>query len=268
MRCPIETGEGQRLLDRALPAALEDHIRDCRACSDLSGAHASVNRALDLWEAPAISADFDRRLYRRIESDVGPPGVHLSRDAQCVRGSIEEVRVPEGDVARTRRELLLDVAQHRFARNRDEPPTVDRNDGAVAAQMLASARGFDRRYQPLLSSDVEVRVAVEHGKPGAAGDGDRSFLAQQVGRAARGSHAGNGRPVTMLQRFGEQAQWNVRFAADHEFGVAVQQMVGIQLRVETEETDVRAGRCVLRHADSKPQCRVHRDRNGDQPRTR
>jgi hypothetical protein len=39
-------------------------------CSGLTGAHASVDSALDLWEAPAVSADFDRRLYRRIESDV------------------------------------------------------------------------------------------------------------------------------------------------------------------------------------------------------
>jgi hypothetical protein len=30
----------------------------------------SVDRALDLWEAPPVSADFDRRLYRRIEQDV------------------------------------------------------------------------------------------------------------------------------------------------------------------------------------------------------
>jgi hypothetical protein len=29
----------------------------------------SVDAPLDLWEAPAVSADFDRRLYRRIEQD-------------------------------------------------------------------------------------------------------------------------------------------------------------------------------------------------------
>jgi hypothetical protein len=70
MRCPIETGEGQRLLDRARPASLEHHIRDCPVCGEFTAAQASVAKALDLWDAPAVSADFDRRLYRRIELDV------------------------------------------------------------------------------------------------------------------------------------------------------------------------------------------------------
>ena len=36
----------------------------------LEDAKRSVDQALDLWEAPPVSADFDRRLYRRIEQDV------------------------------------------------------------------------------------------------------------------------------------------------------------------------------------------------------
>lgn len=36
----------------------------------LAAARRSVEDALELWEAPAVSADFDRRLYRRIEQDV------------------------------------------------------------------------------------------------------------------------------------------------------------------------------------------------------
>ncbi len=35
----------------------------------LEAAKRSVDGALDLWEATAVSADFDRRLYRRIEQD-------------------------------------------------------------------------------------------------------------------------------------------------------------------------------------------------------
>jgi hypothetical protein len=35
----------------------------------LEAAKRSVDSALDLWEAPAVSLDFDRRLYRRIEQD-------------------------------------------------------------------------------------------------------------------------------------------------------------------------------------------------------
>jgi hypothetical protein len=36
----------------------------------LDAAKRSVDEALDLWEAPGVSPDFDRRLYRRIEQDV------------------------------------------------------------------------------------------------------------------------------------------------------------------------------------------------------
>ena len=35
----------------------------------LDAAKRSVDDALDLWEAPEVSLDFDRRLYRRIEQD-------------------------------------------------------------------------------------------------------------------------------------------------------------------------------------------------------
>jgi hypothetical protein len=35
----------------------------------LEGAKRSVDGALDLWEAPEVSADFDRRLYQRIEQE-------------------------------------------------------------------------------------------------------------------------------------------------------------------------------------------------------
>jgi hypothetical protein len=37
---------------------------------EIEAAKRSVDDALDLWEAPPVSADFDRRLYRRIEQDV------------------------------------------------------------------------------------------------------------------------------------------------------------------------------------------------------
>ena len=37
---------------------------------EIEAAKRSVDGALDLWEAPPVSAGFDRRLYRRIEHDV------------------------------------------------------------------------------------------------------------------------------------------------------------------------------------------------------
>jgi hypothetical protein len=37
--------------------------------NQIEAARKSVDAALDLWEAPPVSADFDRRLYHRIEQD-------------------------------------------------------------------------------------------------------------------------------------------------------------------------------------------------------
>lgn len=78
MRCPIETRENAELLlaycarklDAAASAALEDHIRTCPACREFISGQQAVWNALDTWEAAPVSADFDRRLYQRIEAEV------------------------------------------------------------------------------------------------------------------------------------------------------------------------------------------------------
>jgi hypothetical protein len=78
MKCPIETVEGSELLvafssrrlDADRTAALGDHVRACEPCAAFVAAQRSVSDALDLWEAPPVTADFDRRLYGRIEQEV------------------------------------------------------------------------------------------------------------------------------------------------------------------------------------------------------
>jgi anti-sigma factor RsiW len=78
MNCPLETREdAQLLLDycarklEAEPAAvLERHIAICGACREFASSQRAVWRALDAWEAAPVSADFDDRLYRRIETEV------------------------------------------------------------------------------------------------------------------------------------------------------------------------------------------------------
>jgi len=75
MRCPIETQESAELLlaycsrklDIARTRILEDHIQICPACRQFAEGQKAVWQALDAWEAVPVSADFDRRLYRRIE---------------------------------------------------------------------------------------------------------------------------------------------------------------------------------------------------------
>jgi hypothetical protein len=77
MKCPSETPKSVELL-LALSAgklegpqtvALAEHAAACPACRAFTAAQDAVWQSLDGWEAPPVSADFDRRLYRRIEQE-------------------------------------------------------------------------------------------------------------------------------------------------------------------------------------------------------
>ena len=78
MKCPKETAEGQELLlefifgslDGGRTAALEAHSRECADCAALIAQQRSGSTMLDAWKGPEVSADFDRRLYERIDREV------------------------------------------------------------------------------------------------------------------------------------------------------------------------------------------------------
>src|SRR4051794_11236202 len=78
MNCPLETPETAELLldycarklNPESTAIVERHIAICPACRDFAEGQRAVWSALDSWEAPPVSAGFDRRLYERIENDV------------------------------------------------------------------------------------------------------------------------------------------------------------------------------------------------------
>jgi hypothetical protein len=78
MKCPMESEENRELLleygigKPASPAsaAFEGHLEICSACQGFVADRRTVWAALDEWEAPAISADFDRQLHQRIEREV------------------------------------------------------------------------------------------------------------------------------------------------------------------------------------------------------
>ena len=78
MRCPFETAEGPALLltytsgklDRAAETMLEAHVESCAACREFVQGQTALWSALDVWEAPEVSVDFDRRLYQKIEEQV------------------------------------------------------------------------------------------------------------------------------------------------------------------------------------------------------
>jgi anti-sigma factor RsiW len=77
MNCPIEDRNPEMLvayaaseLDLETARALERHLAGCAACRLMAADQTAVWKALDAWEAPAVSPDFDRRLYRRIDQGV------------------------------------------------------------------------------------------------------------------------------------------------------------------------------------------------------
>ncbi len=78
MRCPIETPESAEILlaycsgklGKESLGGLEAHLRTCPACAGFVRRQRAVWDALDGWEAPPVSVDFDRRLYGRLQEGV------------------------------------------------------------------------------------------------------------------------------------------------------------------------------------------------------
>ncbi len=78
MRCGIESQEHtekllawcSHRLDGGDAAAIERHVQSCAACREFVQRQQAVLQALDNWEAPPVSPDFDHRLYARIAQDV------------------------------------------------------------------------------------------------------------------------------------------------------------------------------------------------------
>jgi anti-sigma factor RsiW len=74
MNCPIQDHNSEILvaytagqLDQEAAQELGRHLAGCAPCRSMAAEQAAVWKALDAWEAPAVSPDFDRRLCRRIE---------------------------------------------------------------------------------------------------------------------------------------------------------------------------------------------------------
>src|SRR5580698_2996846 len=77
MNCPMEDQNSETLvayaageLDGEAAAAIERHLRGCPACRLMAAEQTALWNTLDIWEAPPVSPDFDRRLYRRIRDEV------------------------------------------------------------------------------------------------------------------------------------------------------------------------------------------------------
>ena len=81
MNCPMRRAEttdllveySARRLDASRAAALERHVEGCAACSAFLSQQRAVWNALDQWEPPAVSMDFNRRLWQRIDRAAETP---------------------------------------------------------------------------------------------------------------------------------------------------------------------------------------------------
>lgn len=75
MNCPMENRESDELplnyvsgaLDTHQAALFEQHMLSCAVCAKFAREQKAVWGALDLFEPVPVSADFDRRLYQRID---------------------------------------------------------------------------------------------------------------------------------------------------------------------------------------------------------
>jgi len=62
-------GTPRGLLDAARMREIDQHLETCAECRKLVEAQRTVFAALDNWTAPAVSADFDQKLYARIAAE-------------------------------------------------------------------------------------------------------------------------------------------------------------------------------------------------------
>ena len=75
MNCPIQSEENTEILldycagklSPEVALRFESHMVECADCKSFCGAQKTTWDALDVWQPAAVSADFDRKLYARIE---------------------------------------------------------------------------------------------------------------------------------------------------------------------------------------------------------
>ncbi|HUA59450.1 MAG TPA: hypothetical protein VML19_11890 [Verrucomicrobiae bacterium] len=74
MKCPIDSRETEvlvayssGLLEPEKAPVLSAHLESCPACREFVHAQKAVWDALDGFQAPPVSADFNRRLYQQID---------------------------------------------------------------------------------------------------------------------------------------------------------------------------------------------------------
>ena len=142
MNCPIQNNNSEILLDfcsRRLSfestLLVEEHIENCQECKAMTASQKAVWDALDQWEAEPVSADFDRRLYQRIEKRGDGPWAWLAglasglqfRPALTVGAACATVLF----AAMLSRGPLLNISQQADSKDRVEVTDIEQAEQAL-----------------------------------------------------------------------------------------------------------------------------------------
>src|SRR6202042_1608501 len=77
-----------------------------------------------------------------VVADFGKFAMERFGNGESMRRAIEKIRVAKSDVLGAGVDLATNIFENNFARDDTEDAVVDRHDGTVAAEMLATAAGF------------------------------------------------------------------------------------------------------------------------------
>ena len=131
----------------------------------------------------------------KVRSGKAPCTASTTRAAWC--GSVQEVGVAEGDVARPHGDELGHVGHHGVLAHQAGAPVVDDRHGAVATAVGAAVAGFDVAGQARFAADGQrgrsARGAGGGGGPAARSVPARATRRRTAVRGATGVAAGRGR---------------------------------------------------------------------------
>jgi anti-sigma-K factor RskA len=81
MECPVHNEAAEIVIDYCAgtlesnrKSEFEQHLRDCADCIRVVNAQREVWETLDRWTPPAVSGNFDARLYAKIAQENAAPG--------------------------------------------------------------------------------------------------------------------------------------------------------------------------------------------------
>ena len=178
-----------------------------------------------------------------------------------VRGTVEEVRVAEGDVLDALRHLRRDVGDDDVGWHDAELPVVDGHDRAVAAAVLAAAAGLGVAGDAPRAAVLERRVPLRRRKAGAVGRDEREARDRRPRRARSSRPSGAGAAVASVPATNadEVAPRTLRRTPPRCPSGAADSRV--RRRVEAERAEARlrvAGADAVDHRQRQARGRVHR----------